>query len=146
MGREVSQGSFVAPGEPVLTPYICPRDCAQAIEWYADVLGAVEKGPRHVTDDGRIGHAMLDIGGSPLMLADASPESRVAAPVAEERTATYALYLYVPNVDATLSEARRKGADVYRPAEDEPFGARLGAFFDPFGVRWMVATYRGAAQ
>ena len=142
----MSQGSFVAPGEPVLTPYICPRECATAIEWYVDVLGAVEKGPRHVMDDGRIGHALLDLGGSPLMLADASPESRVAAPAEGDATATYGLYLYVANVDAILSEAQRKGADVYRPAEDEPFGARLGAFFDPFGVRWMVATHLGAGQ
>jgi PhnB protein len=142
----MSQDTFVPPGEPRLTPYICPRDCARAIEWYADVLGAVETGRRYVTDDGRVGHAVIDVGGSPVMLSDAFPDFGAAAPPDGNTTATYALYCYVPDVDATLGEAGRKGANVYRPAEDQPFGARLGAFFDPFGVRWMVATYLGQAQ
>lgn len=139
----MTEPSHVAPGETALTPYICPRDCARAIDWYVDVLGAAEKGDRYVEADGRVGHATLEIGGSRLMLSDAFPDFGAVAPEAGNTTATYALYLYVPNVDATLSEAARKGANVNRPAEDQPFGARLGAFIDPFGVRWMVATHLG---
>ena len=132
---------YVAPWSGVLTPYICPRSCAAAIEWYAAVLGAVEKGERYVTD-GKVGHAVLDLDGALLMLSDAFPDYGADAPPEGNRTATYALHLHVPDVDETLAAAGRAGADVYRPAEDQPYGGRMGAMIDPFGVRWMIATHR----
>ena len=126
----------------VLTPYICPRDCAAAIEWYVTVLGAVEQGERYITD-GKVGHAVVDLDGAMVMLSDAFPDYGADSPPEGNTTATYALYLHVPDVDETLAAAERSGANVYRPAEDQPYGSRMGAMIDPFGVRWMLATHRG---
>ena len=74
-----------------LTTYICPRECAEAIDWYTDVLGAKELGDRYVEPDGKVGHATLGIDGSILMLSDAFPDYGAVAPPPLNRTATFAL-------------------------------------------------------
>jgi PhnB protein len=133
--------SYVPPGATVLTPYICPRDAARAIDWYVDVFGAVETMDRFVDPDGRIGHASLDIDGAELMVSDAHPDYGAVAPEPGNRAATFALNLYVPDVDETVRVAEAAGADVQRRPADEFYGSRLAVFVDPFGVRWMVATH-----
>ena len=140
-----SEKPYVAPWASVLTPYICPRSCADAIDWYVDLLGAVEQGERYVSD-GKVGHAVVDIDGAQLMLSDAFPDLGAESPPEGNRTATYALYLHVADVDETLAAADRAGANVYRPAEDQPYGSRTGAMIDPFGVRWMLATHRATSD
>ena len=132
--------------EHVLTPYFCPRDAAKAIDWYSEVLGARETGERSVGEDGRIGHASLDINGSPLMLSDGFPDYGVDAPAEGGETVTFTLYLHVPDVDATTALAQSRGATVQRPPTDQPYGARLAVLLDPFGVRWMFATPISQAQ
>jgi PhnB protein len=140
MGPQVSK-SYVPAWTRVLTPYICTRDCAGAIAWYADIFGAVELGERYVEPGGRIGHAVVSIDGAVLMMSDSFPDFGAEAPPPGNRTATYALNVYVPDVDATIAAAEKAGAFVQRPAEDQPYGSRMGVVFDPFGVRWMVATH-----
>jgi len=125
----------------LLTPYICPRDCAQAIAWYVDVLGATELGDRYVEPSGKVGHAVLDIDGAQVMLSDAFPDYGCDAPPPGNRTATFALNLYVPDADATVAKAEAAGAVVQRPVEEQFYGSRMGTMVDPFGVRWMVATH-----
>lgn len=124
-----------------LTPYLCVRECAKAIEWYVDVLGAVEQGERYAEADGRVGHATIDIGGATIMLSDAFPDYGADSPPPGNRTATFALNLYVPDAHATVAAAAAAGAEVQRPVEMQPFGSLLGTIMDPFGVRWMIATH-----
>lgn len=133
--------SYVPSYSAVLTPYICPRDCAKAIDWYVDLLGAVEDGTRFVEPDGRVGHAQLSIAGATIMLSDAHPDHGSVAPEAGNSVATFALNLYVPDADATVAAAQRAGAVVQRPVEEQFYGDRMGTFVDPFGVRWMIATH-----
>jgi PhnB protein len=57
-----------------LTPYLCVADSRAAIEWYREVFQATVRGKPYVMDDGRIGHAELEIGSSLLMMADPFPE------------------------------------------------------------------------
>jgi uncharacterized glyoxalase superfamily protein PhnB len=47
----------------VLTPYICCREAAKAIEWYREVFGATLTGEPYVEADGRVGHAETEING-----------------------------------------------------------------------------------
>ena len=63
-----------------LTPYICVTDSRAAIEWYREVFQATVRGKPHVMDDGRIGHAELEIGSSLLMMSDPFPEVDVEPP------------------------------------------------------------------
>jgi PhnB protein len=138
-----TEKSYVPPWSTPLTPYICPRDCAAAIAWYVDVFGAVELGDRYVEPSGKVGHAAISIEDAVLMLSDGFPDYGAEAPPAGNRTATYALNVYVPDADATMAAAERAGADVQRPVEQQPYGSRMGSMIDPFGVRWMVATHVG---
>ena len=56
-----------------VTPYLSIKGAAAAIDFYKQVFGATElfrmPGP-----DGKIGHAEIKIGNSPIMLADEYPE------------------------------------------------------------------------
>ena len=133
--------SHLPPRTAVVTPYVCVRDCAKAIDWYVDVLGAVERGERYVEPTGRVGHAEISIDGATIMLSDSFPDYGAEAPPAGNRTTTFALNLYVPDADVTMAAAERAGAEVQRPVELQDHGSRMGTMVDPFGVRWMVATH-----
>lgn len=136
----MTEKSYLPSGGRVLTPYICPREAAQAIDWYADVFGATETMDRFVDPDGRVGHAQLEIDGAQIMVSDAYPDFGAVAPEPGNTTATFALSLYVPDADATVAAAERAGAVVQRPVEEQFYGSRMGTMIDPFGVRWMIAT------
>jgi PhnB protein len=133
--------SYVPSYSDVLTPYICPRECAAAIDWYAEVFGADEEGDRYLEPDGRVGHAAIRIDDAVLMLSDAFPDYGTVAPADGNSTTTYALNLYVPDADATVAAAEKAGASIQRPVEDQFYGARMGTLIDPFGIRWMVSTH-----
>lgn len=132
---------YVGPGGQVLTIYICPRDAAAAIDWYGEVFGAVETSDRFTDPDGRVGHAEIKIDGTRILLSDAHPDYGAVAPEPGAVTATFALSVYVPDVDATMAVAEKAGATIQRPAEDQFYGSRMGTMIDPFGVRWMVNTH-----
>ena len=139
--------SHVPPGTAVLTAYVCPRRCADAIAWYTEIFGAVEEGQRYVDPDGRVGHAQIRFGdgelGSSLMLSDSYPDYGAVAPEEANTTATFALQLYVPDADETVAAAEAAGAVVPRPVEEQFYGARMGTIVDPFGLRWMISTQLG---
>jgi uncharacterized glyoxalase superfamily protein PhnB len=120
-----------------LTPYLAVRDARAAINWYADAFGAHVIGDPYVTDDDRIGHAELAIGGATLYLADAYPELGLAEP--EPGRISVTLHLTVEDVDAAVDRAAGVGASVERPPGDAPYG-RIGVVVDPYGHRWMLLT------
>lgn len=130
--------SYVPPQGRVLTPYVCCREAARAIEWYGEVFGARLTSEPFVDADGRVGHAELEVDGALVMLSDAYADL-VEAP-AVGRLPTYALNLYLPDVDATTAAAERGGAVVERAPADAFHGARSATILDPFGIRWMLAT------
>lgn len=119
--------SYVPADAPALIAYICPRDCGRAIEWYTRVFGAVEEGERYIDPEGRVGHATLRIDGATIMLSDAYPDYGAIAPEPGNKAATFALNLYVPDVDAVMKAAEEAGATIQRPAADQFHGARLAA-------------------
>jgi len=121
-----------------LTPYICCKGAAQAIDFYKQVLGALET-MRLAEPSGRIGHAELRIGDDALMLADEYPDMGIRSPLAFEGTAV-TLHLYVADVDAVVARAVAAGAKVLREVQDQFYGDRSGTIVDPFGHRWMIGT------
>ena len=139
--EDMSDEGHLPPGTSAVTPYLCVRRCGAAIDWYAEVFGAVEQGPRYTDPDGRVGHAEIRIGGAQVMLSDAYPDYGAVAPEEDATAATFALQVYVPDADATVAAAERRGATVQRPVAEEFYGSRIGTLLDPFGVRWMVATH-----
>ncbi len=129
--------------EPVrpaaLTPYIVVSDARRAVDWYAEVFGALPRGELHVNPDGTIGHAEVVIGDAVLMLSEASglwPDVPVRAPDSPA-TFSHTLHLEVGDVDVSTERARRGGAAVEREPADQPYG-RGAVIVDPFGHRWML--------
>ena len=126
-------------GYHTATPYLIVRDAARAIEFYKKAFGAKEL-MRMADPSGKIGHAEIKIGDSPIMLADEvpgmgyrSPESLGGSPVS--------ILLYVEDVDAVFNQAVAAGAKVQRPVADQFYGDRTGGVTDPFGHVWYVATH-----
>lgn len=127
----------------VATPYLCARDAASALEFYATAFAAVET-TRIVMDDGRVGHAEFLIGGARFYLADEFPELDVVSPQALGGT-TVTLHLQIPDVDAAHARAIAAGAVSIAEPADQPHGSRHGGVRDPFGHRWILSTPLRAA-
>src|SRR5947199_4345966 len=85
-----------------VTPYLIIKGAADAIEFYKRAFGATEL--FRIEYDGKIGHAEIKIGDSPIMLADESPE------MGHKSTQTLggppiSILLYVEDVDALFNQA-----------------------------------------
>ncbi|OBI62729.1 glyoxalase [Mycolicibacterium fortuitum] len=119
-----------------VVPYLTVPDARAAIAWYVDALGAVKIGEPIVMDDGRIGHAELELAGGVLYLADEYPEIGLKAPSPQANSVS--LMLAVPDTDAALERARILGAQVQREPY-ENYGTRNAAIIDPSGHRWMLS-------
>lgn len=125
-----------APPRSAVVPYLTVPDARAAIAWYVDALGAVKIGEPIVMDDGRIGHAELELAGGVLYLADEYPEIGLKAPSPQANSVS--LMLEVPDTDAALERARILGAQVQREPY-ENYGTRNAAIIDPSGHRWMLS-------
>jgi PhnB protein len=126
-------------GYHTVTPYLIVNDAAAAIEFYKKAFGATEL-MRMPKPDGKIGHAEIRIGDSPVMLADETPEMGARSP----RTiggSPVSIFLYVDDVDTTFAKAVNAGAKVERPVADQFYGDRTGGVQDPFGHVWYIATH-----
>jgi PhnB protein len=81
-----------------ITPHLVVRDAERAAGWYAQALGAQERG-RIEVPGGRLLQVELRFGDATVMLADEFPELDVLSPLSLGGTATV-LHLVVENVDA----------------------------------------------
>ncbi|MBL0209784.1 MAG: VOC family protein [Holophagaceae bacterium] len=122
-----------------VTPYLIVRGAAKALEFYKQAFGAVELF-RMEAPDGRIGHAEIRIGDSPIMLADEHPDMGAKSPETWGGSPV-SLMLYVEDVDRVFARAVEAGATVERPLADQFYGDRTGGLKDPFGHVWYVATH-----
>ena len=120
-----------------VTPYLVLDGAAKAIDFYKQAFDATELF-RMPMPDGKVAHAEIKIGNSPVMLADASeefkgPSSFGGTPVS--------LMIYVEDVDRVFRQALAQGATQLRPVVDQFYGDRSGTLVDPFGHVWTVATH-----
>lgn len=123
-----------------VTPYLIIKGAADAIEFYQKAFGATELF-RFPTPDGKIGHAEIKIGDSPIMLADEfsemgykSPQSLGGSPVS--------IMIYVQDVDTVFNQAVSAGGKVKQAVKDQFYGDRIGTLEDPFGHVWHVSTHK----
>ena len=127
-------------GYHTATPYLVVQNAASALEFYKKAFGAEEL-LRLASPDGKIGHAEIKIGDSPIMLADEFPEMGYRGPQALGGSPV-SIMLYVEDVDARFNQAIAAGAKVRRPVKDEFYGDRAGNLEDPFGHVWTIATHK----
>ena len=122
-----------------VTPYLIIKNAAAAIDFYKKAFGATEL-LRMGQPDGKVGHAEIKIGDSPIMLADEFPEIGYKSPTTLGGSPV-SLMIYVEDVDAVFSRAVAEGAEAQRPLENKFYGDRTGSLIDPFGHLWHVATH-----
>ena len=123
-----------------VTPYLMVRNAAAAIEFYKKAFNAEEL-MRFPGPGGKIMHAEVKIGDSPVMLADEMPDGGYVGPKTLGGAAV-SMLLYVEDVDARVAQAVAAGATLKRPVEDQFYGDRVGTIVDPFGHVWSISTHK----
>jgi PhnB protein len=121
------------------TPYLIVNEAARAIEFYKQAFNATEL-LRLADPSGKVAHAEVKIGDSPIMLADEFPSQGFCSPHSLGGTPV-SIMLYVEDVDAVFDRALEAGAKALRPVENQFYGDRCGTISDPFGHTWTIATH-----
>ena len=122
-----------------VTPYLICDRAADAIEYYKKAFGATEL--FRMDHEGKVGHAELKIGDSPIMLADEYPQMGYRSPKALGGTPV-SIMIYVEDVDSVYQQAIDAGATEVKPLQDQFYGDRSGTLTDPFGHVWTIATHK----
>lgn len=135
----MSKVNPIPTGYHSVTPYLIIKGAADAIEYYKKAFKAKELF-RMAQGDGRIGHAEIRIGDSPIMLADEFPEMKYLSPLSLGGTPV-SLLIYVDDVDEIFPQAVSAGGEVQKPLQNQFYGDRSGTLKDPFGHVWTIATH-----
>ena len=131
--------SPIPEGYHSVTPYLVMKNAAAAIEFYKKAFGAVELF-RMAGPGGKIGHAEIKIGDSPVMLADEYPDMGFKGPESLGGTPV-SLMIYVDDVDKIYPQAIAAGGKEVRPLQNQFYGDRSGTLTDPFGHVWTISTH-----
>src|SRR5947207_2416164 len=126
-------------GYDSLTPYLCIKGAAAAIDFYKKAFGAVELF-RMAQPNGQIGHAEIKIGDSPIMLSDECPEANAISPNTLGGSSV-SILIYVEKVDDVFKAAIDAGATETSAVQDKFYGDRMGSLKDPFGHIWHIGTH-----
>lgn len=127
---------------PQLSPYLCCKNAAAAIEFYKNAFGAREEASmRMTTPEGKIGHSEIRIGNAFVMLADESLQMNFRSPQSIGGSPVM-MVLYVNDVDEVANRAVAAGAKLVQPVADMYYGDRAGTIEDPFGHFWHIATHK----
>ena len=115
-------------------------NCGEAIELYKKILEAEFAFPPMPWPDGKgVMHAMMRIGDTNIMMADAWPGRWEKGPT---DGTTMSFFLYVEDCDASYNRAIEAGCEVVEEMMDAFWGDRMGKVKDPFGHCWSFATYK----
>jgi PhnB protein len=127
-------------GYHTATPYLIVDGAARAIDYYKQAFGATEL-MRFDGPDGRVAHAEIRIGNSPIMLADEMPQMGYRSPQAYGGSPV-GLMLYVTDADSVFAQAIAAGGQEVRAVQDQFYGDRSGNLVDPFGHMWTISTHK----
>jgi PhnB protein len=129
----------IASVHPVAVPRLTFKDAAKAIEFYKNAFGAQETMRFEV--GGKIAHAEIKIGNSPVLLTEEWPEGGRFSPETLGNSPVM-MALNVPDVDDFVSHAIGAGARIVLAIADQFYGRREGTVQDPFGYSWSVSTVK----
>ena len=122
----------VPDGYHTVTPYLTVQGAAELIEFLKQAFDAREL-HRTAAPDGKIMHASLAIGDSPVMLSDARDQWQPMPAM---------IHLYVDDADAMYDRAVKAGATSIMAVADQFYGDRSGGVKDRWGNTWWVATHK----
>jgi PhnB protein len=112
-----------------VTPYLVVLDADAEIQFLKSAFDAREKSCQR--DGDRVMHAELEIGDSTVMLGESNEQWKAL---------TAALYLWVPDVDATYTRALDAGATSQSAPENKPYGHRSAGVVDKNKITWWIAS------
>ncbi|HNQ23902.1 MAG TPA: VOC family protein [Phycisphaerae bacterium] len=126
------------PGFHTVTPALVVKDADKAIAFYKQAFAAEEimcmRSP-----EGRVMHAELMIGDSPIMLGGEWPDMGMKAPLPNHYSG--GLHVYGTDVDKAYQRAINAGCTPVMPPTDMFWGDRYAKVLDPFGHQWGLATH-----
>jgi uncharacterized glyoxalase superfamily protein PhnB len=134
------------PAKSAIIPVLRYRDAPAAIEFLAAAFGLeCRVSYPDPADPGRVVHAQMTHGDGMIMLSSVE-ESAFArtAPlktVAEVGGNTQTVYVVLDEVDAHAERARKAGADIFMPPEDQPYGGRAYTVRDCEGYVWTFGSF-----
>jgi len=127
-------------GFQTTTPSLVVDNSKEAIEFYKKAFNAKEI-LSEPSPNGKIMHAMIQIGNSFVMMSDEIPGMGCKSPTSVGDT-TVTIHLYVEDADKIFNQAVNAGAKVTMPITDTFWGDRRGTISDPFGHSWSIATHQ----
>ena len=122
-----------------VTPYLIINGAGEAIEYYKKAFGATEL--FRMEHEGKIGHAEIKIGDSPIMLSDENPQEGYKSPKTLGGSGV-GIMIYVDDVDTIFKQAIAAGGTEIKALQDQFYGDRSGTLTDPYGHVWTVATHK----
>lgn len=127
----MSNAKYVHEGFTAITPYLYAK--LELIDFLKNAFGAEVTHDPTPDASGNF-HAEATIGDARLLLGSGyfSNPSMAAA-----------IYVYVPDVDATYRRALGLGAVSVREPSDQPWGDRVAGVKDSSGNTWWIATHTG---
>lgn len=135
----MSKVKAIPDGYHTVQPYLHIRGAAEALEFYKKAFAATER-MRMPQEDGRIGHAEIQLGDSVIMLADEFPDKQIYSPKHFGGSAISIMF-YADDCDATYKQALAAGAKSLREPADQFYGDRTAGVEDPFGFQWWIQTH-----
>jgi PhnB protein len=126
--------SPIPEGMHSVTPHLWFNgDCKKAFS--AELMGPIAFDSHQDT----VMHAMIRVGNSNMMMADAWPDSPEKGPTS---FSSVGMWLYVNDCDAAFKQACAAGCEVLMPMMDTFWGDRMGKIRDPFGHCWAIASLK----
>ena len=125
-------------GASAVIPRLFCRDPDAEIEFCTSAFGAVELN-RRPGEDGRTAHALVTIGPAMVMIESQWP-GVANRPPSPDGSSPVVLYVYVENVDETVSRAEVAGAKTLMAPTDQFWGDRTAWIMDPSGHVWTIAA------
>jgi PhnB protein len=122
-----------------ITPHLCVRNAAKAVEFYRDAFGAQELYRSMAPDGESIRHCEMLLGDSRFFLVDENPQWGGFSPLTFGGTGV-TLQMYVADADVVFERALAAGAKAVMPLQDCFWGDRFGILLDPLGHQWSIAT------
>jgi uncharacterized glyoxalase superfamily protein PhnB len=119
-------------GYHTVTPYLNVSDVKTLMDFLTKAFGATEREKFVDPVSKRIRHAEMVVGNSILMMGE---------PPKSEDIRRTALYVYVPDADATYKKCLAAGAVSVQEPKNQVYGDRSGTVTDPTGNTWYVATH-----
>jgi PhnB protein len=129
--------SPIPEGYSTVTPHLTVKSCEETIEFYKEAFGAhsieIRRDPQ-----GRVMHAVMQIGDSKVMMHDEYPEMGVLSPATTGGTSVF-LNIFTADAQAAWDRAIAAGATVQFPLGQQFWGALYGQLKDPSGHIWEIS-------